>query len=142
MKEIEYAKQKHKTFLTEVVSTQFERLKNNNWNSKSKKNRDLFNNVLLPRLDNAIIGLANEDNFEDYETLENGAKTCDVCDKIATIIFKIINDDSSVAIIIDKFIWTFKTVDWFKGIKEKLLYEKIMRTVSKVIKENLKLIND
>lgn len=144
MTELEYANQKHKIYLTETASIQFKNLKEHNWNSRNAKARELFNNVLFPRLDSAIMSLSNTDDFEDYETINGDFKIIDVSDDIASIIFQVKNTSDGILIIIERFIWTFKTVKWFKGIKEEYhniskrrLYESIMQDVAKIVKRHI-----
>lgn len=144
MTELEYATQKHKIYLTESANIQFTNLKEHNWDSPSQGVSELFNRVLFPRLDRAIMSLANEDDFNDYETIRCGYKIIDVSDDIASIIFQVKDTTDGIIIVIEKFIWTFLHVDWFKGIKEqylspskKMLYESIMRDIAKTVKQRL-----
>lgn len=145
MKE-QYAKQKYPLYFTSDAETQFKNLKDHNWNSPKQDVRDLFNNVVFPRIDNTLFGIVNEDDFDDYENGRNNDKIADFPDNIGSVLFQVKKLNNQTIIEIQRFIWTFKQNKWLKDVLEssikktstKILYESIMQDVSNIIKMHLK----
>lgn len=145
MKE-QYAKQKYPLYFTNDAETQFQNLKEHNWNSPKQDVRDLFNNVVFPRIDNTLFEIVNEDDFDDYENGRNNDKIADFPDNIGSVLFQVKKLNNQTIIEIQRFIWTFNQNKWLKDVLEssikktstKILYESIMRDVSRIVKMHLK----